>query len=112
MNTVELESSMRVAHRCAAPALSNVISSAASPAGAVRELAAGVVDVVGSAPVERWLRVVAGRVWATRTVRHGQPDDQWLEAGEYLRLPAGSAWVLEGGPQAHVSLLQAWPQNA
>lgn len=60
-------------------------------------------------PAQRWLRVDHGRVWIT--VRDGGPDseDIWLEAGETLSLPAGSAWVLEASPQAQLSLLQAAP---
>lgn len=57
----------------------------------------------------RWLRVESGRVWITE--RDGGPDseDIWLEAGQTLALPAGSAWVLEAWPQARLSLLQAAP---
>jgi hypothetical protein len=57
----------------------------------------------------RWLRVDNGRVWIT--AREGGPDseDIWLEGGQTLALPAGSAWVLEASPQAQLSLLQAAP---
>ncbi len=57
----------------------------------------------------RWLRVDSGRVWITE--REGGPDsaDIWLEAGQTLALPAGSAWVLEAAPEAQLSLLQAAP---
>lgn len=57
----------------------------------------------------RWLRVDCGRVWIT--AREGGPasDDIWLEAGQSLALPAGSAWVLEAWPEAQLSLLQAAP---
>lgn len=75
----------------------------------VRELAPGAVGTLAPASMERWLHVVVGRVWATRTLRRGQAEDRWIEAGEDLWLPAGSAWVVEGGPHASVSLLEAWP---
>lgn len=57
----------------------------------------------------RWLRVESGRVWIT--ARDGGPDseDIWLDAGQSLALPAGSAWVLEAWPDAQLSLLQAAP---
>lgn len=58
----------------------------------------------------RWLAVVAGRVWATRTgerVGEVPPADHWLAEGEHLALPAGSRWVLEGGPEAELALLEA-----
>jgi len=57
----------------------------------------------------RWLRVDCGRVWIT--ARDGGPDsdDIWLDAGQSLALPAGSAWVLEAWPDAQLSLLQAAP---
>jgi Protein of unknown function (DUF2917) len=57
----------------------------------------------------RWLRVDSGRVWIT--ARDGGPDsdDIWLDAGQSLALPGGSAWVLEAWPDAQLSLLQAAP---
>lgn len=60
-------------------------------------------------PAPRWLRVDSGRVWITE--REGGPDsaDIWLEAGQTLALPGGSAWVLEAAPEAQLSLLQAAP---
>lgn len=60
-------------------------------------------------PAPRWLRVDSGRVWITE--REGGPDsaDIWLEAGQTLALPSGSAWVLEAAPEAELSLLQAAP---
>ena len=58
---------------------------------------------------QRWLRVDSGRVWIT--AREGGPDseDIWLDAGQTLALPTGSAWVLEASPDAQLSLLQAAP---
>ena len=54
----------------------------------------------------RWLHVEAGCVWLTRANGREQAEDIWLGAGESLALPAGSEWVLEGWPQARLSLLQ------
>lgn len=54
----------------------------------------------------RELRVVEGRVWATRA---GEPQDWWLAAGERLALPAGAELVVEGWPQARFELLEAAP---
>ena len=64
-----------------------------------------------SAP--RWLRVDAGCLWATaRQEAHrgsAAPEDIWLRTGDSLALPAGSEWVLQGWPQARLSLLVAAP---
>lgn len=57
----------------------------------------------------RWLRVDAGRVWITEREGSADSEDIWLEAGQTLALPPGSAWVLEASPQAQLSLLQAAP---
>jgi hypothetical protein len=57
----------------------------------------------------RWLRVEQGNVWITRRNGPEQADDIWLGAGESLALPAGSEWVLEGWPQARLSLLLEAP---
>jgi Protein of unknown function (DUF2917) len=40
------------------------------------------------------------------------PADIWLAAGEAHALPPGTAWVLEGWPQASVAVLQAAPEAA
>ena len=53
----------------------------------------------------RWLQVESGCVWLTRANGIAQADDIWLAAGESVALPAGSEWVLEGWPQARLSLL-------
>ncbi len=58
----------------------------------------------------RWLLVTAGRVWLTRSGAGPAGADVWLAAGERHLLPAGSAWVVEGWPEARVALLQA-PQQ-
>ena len=62
-----------------------------------------------AAPAARWLRVDEGRVWITAQQGDEHGDDIWLEAGDSLALPAGSAWVVEAWPQARLSLLQAAP---
>lgn len=62
---------------------------------------------LAAAPVPRWLHVQAGRVWATSVSLAPQAEDHWLQAGESLELPPGSEWVLEGGPQAQLALLEA-----
>lgn len=57
----------------------------------------------------RWLRVDSGCVWVTEQ-RHDAPaEDLWLNAGESLALPVGTAWIVEAWPQARLSLLQAAP---
>jgi len=58
----------------------------------------------------RWLVVRDGEVWLTRTCQRGQPDDLWLARGERVRLPAGSAWVMQGWPSARVELLLEPPR--
>ena len=60
-----------------------------------------------AAPRALWVH--AGRVWLTRQCDAGLPDDIWLEAGQSHPLPAGSEWVAEAWPMAHVTLVQAAP---
>ena len=57
---------------------------------------------------DRWLLVNDGQVWLTQTDRGELADDIWLNAGESLRLPAGSTWV-QAWPQASLSLIQQAP---
>ena len=57
----------------------------------------------------RWLRVDCGRVWITAREGGSDNPDIWLDAGQSLAVPAGSAWVLEAWPDAQLSLLQAAP---
>ena len=38
-----------------------------------------------------------------------QSQDIWLTAGQSGLLPAGSVWVMEGWPQARLSLLMQAP---
>ena len=56
-------------------------------------------------PVPRWLQVEEGCVWLTPLRAQAHSPDVWLQAGERLELPAGSAWVLQAWPQARMSLL-------
>lgn len=72
-------------------------------------LATGQVLRIDAAPTTRWLDVAAGRVWLTPTRDDDLADDHWLDAGDRLALPAGSAWVLEAWPSARVALHQAAP---
>src|SRR5690349_4607532 len=59
----------------------------------------------------RWLRVLEGELWLTRTLRtdQGQPadDDLWLRAGERLALPPGVEFVAEGWRDSRFELLLA-----
>ena len=59
--------------------------------------------------VPRWLRVDTGRVWVTQRRSDAPAEDLWLQAGESLALPAGTAWIVEAWPRAQLSLLQAAP---
>ena len=68
----------------------------------------GEATTLAAADVPRWLLVDAGCVWATRRNGAAQAEDLWIVAGQSLALPPGSAWVLEGWPQAQITLaLQA-----
>lgn len=73
------------------------------------ELAPGAAVTLRPDPAQRWLHVDAGSVWATALVAAGQADDIWLAAGDSLALAPCSAWVLEGHPQARLSVLQQSP---
>lgn len=54
----------------------------------------------------RRLAVARGRVWLTLSGTAEKPaQDQWLEAGQTLALPAGQTAVLEGWPAAEFELL-------
>jgi hypothetical protein len=58
-----------------------------------------------AAPAMRRLAVEAGRVWLTRSQVALEPgEDVWLSAGQSLLLPAGSEWVVEGWPEARVTV--------
>jgi hypothetical protein len=55
----------------------------------------------------RWLLVGTGSVWVTQvnTMTPGKvPEDIWLAAGQSLRLPARSTWLLEAWLPAELSL--------
>lgn len=60
-------------------------------------------------PHPRWLAVTEGRVWLTALKPEVSGEDIWLEPGQRQALPAGTAWLLEGWPQARVQLLQEAP---
>jgi Protein of unknown function (DUF2917) len=75
-------------------------------------LPAGDVQRVAAAPRARWLSVGTGRVWLTRTGAGPAGEDLWLGAGERVRLPAGSDWVLEAWPAARLSVLEERPTAA
>ncbi len=78
-------------------------------------LPAGRAAVLPRAAMPRWLRVQEGRVWLTAmspAAADESPADIWLTAGEAHALPPGSAWVLEGWPQASVAVLQAASEPA
>ncbi len=85
-------------------------SSAAAPW--LWPLPAGQAAVLPRTDTARWLTVTEGRVWLTAmapTAPDALPDDIWLAAGEAHALPPGTAWVLEGWPQARVAVVQAAP---
>jgi hypothetical protein len=61
--------------------------------------------------VPRWLRVDEGCLWVTPLKAGPHVADLWLQAGDSLALPAGSAWVVEAWSQARLSLLLAQPRD-
>jgi hypothetical protein len=67
------------------------------------------VRTLPAATVARWLRVDEGCVWVTQQRVEAAAEDLWLQAGESLALPPGTAWIVEAWPQAQLSLLQAPP---
>jgi hypothetical protein len=75
-------------------------------------LPAGRAEVLPVADTPRWLTVNEGRVWLTALSSREQAEDIWLAAGEGHALPPGTAWVLEGWPQASVNVLLAAPRAA
>lgn len=75
-------------------------------------LSAGDVRHLEPLPVSRWLAVQEGRLWVTREQADVEPDDIWLEAGQDLFLPAGSAWLVEAWPQARARLIEEPPRRA
>ena len=76
-----------------------------SPAPWAWQLAEREAATLASQSVPRWLQVEEGCVWLTPLHAHAHSPDVWLQAGERLELPAGSAWVLQAWPQARMSLL-------
>ena len=75
-------------------------------------LDAGAATTLAEQNQPRWLVVNQGRVWVTRRDSPAGvgADDIWLQAGQSLSLPAGTAWVIEAWPQARLSLLAPAPQ--
>lgn len=75
-------------------------------------LEAGAATTLAEQTQPRWLVVNQGRVWVTRRDSPAGvgADDIWLQAGQSLSLPAGTAWVIEAWPQARLSLLAPAPQ--
>src|SRR4030095_11233266 len=73
-------------------------------------LARGMAMRVPATSRLRYLGVVEGRVWLTRS---GSDDeaapDVWLAAGDHAALPAGVDVVVEGWPDARFELLEAPP---
>ncbi|MDP2007536.1 MAG: DUF2917 domain-containing protein [Rubrivivax sp.] len=67
------------------------------------------VRTLPAAAAPRWLRVDAGRAWVTQKRSDAPAEDLWLQAGQSLALPSGTAWIVEAWPQAQLSLLQAPP---
>ncbi len=67
---------------------------------------------VPAAAGARWLLVNAGQVWVTQAQPASasrSPEDIWLQAGDSLALPAGSAWVLEAWTDADLNLAEPEP---
>lgn len=97
-------------------------SMAAAPAWAGRcagcpplwQTAPGQALKLPAVPSARWLRVREGELWVTADGRRGAPppEDWWLVAGDCLRLPGGTAVLLEGWPVARFELLEEAPRRA
>lgn len=67
------------------------------------------VRTLPAAGLPRWLRVDEGCVWVTARRDEPPAEDLWLQAGDSLALPPGTAWIVEAWPRARLSLLQAAP---
>lgn len=77
-----------------------------SDAQTVWSVGAGRALTLAPLAAPRRLAVARGRLWLTLSGTAEQPaQDQWLEAGQTLALPAGQTAVLEGWPQAEFELL-------
>lgn len=70
-------------------------------------LASATATRLPASDLPRWLTVTSGRVWLTQSGAGPEADDVWLAAGERHALPAGSEWVVEGWPEARVTVLEA-----
>jgi hypothetical protein len=75
-------------------------------------LAGHQAQTLPAAASPRWLLVQAGQVWVTQARQRSPvqpPPDIWLQAGDSLALPAGSAWVLEAWNDADLHLAEPAP---
>jgi hypothetical protein len=72
------------------------------------QLARGAVKTLWQAPIGRFLRVEHGQLWLTR-VRADVDEyaDHWLQAGDAIELPAGSAWLMEAREPSGYLLIEA-----
>ncbi|WP_157271532.1 DUF2917 domain-containing protein [Azohydromonas aeria] len=68
---------------------------------------------LGAARQTRWLRLLEGELWLTRSAPAGDAasEDLWLRAGERVALPPGVEFVAEGWRDSRFELLLA-PQAA
>jgi hypothetical protein len=72
------------------------------------QLARGAVRTLGAAPIERYLRVEQGQLWLTRTRADvDEYADHWLQAGDVIELPPGSAWLIEARAATDYLLIEA-----
>jgi len=70
-------------------------------------LANGAVHGLDASGHDRLLCLREGRLWLTGGARHDAAGDRWLQAGDCLRLPAGTAWLAGAEPRASWVLLEA-----
>ncbi|NML13633.1 DUF2917 domain-containing protein [Azohydromonas sp. G-1-1-14] len=65
---------------------------------------------LGAARQTRWLRVLEGELWLTRTATDAAAsEDLWLRAGDRLALAPGAEFVAEGWRDSRFELLLAAP---
>jgi Protein of unknown function (DUF2917) len=71
-------------------------------------LADGAVRTIDAAPLKRFVRVERGELWLTRMRADiDEFADHWLQAGDAIELPTGSAWLLEARGDANYVLIEA-----
>lgn len=74
-----------------------------SPAWKLARRQACVLPAAGQG---RWLRVLEGELWLTRTADAvAASEDCWLRTGQRLRLPAGAGFVVEAWHDSRFELL-------